>query len=172
MLNYLTVYLFPALLLLAAAYDVAAYRIPNWIPAAMTVAFLPVAVLAHMPWLDIGLCFLVGFVVLLIGMTLFAFKWFGGGDAKLAAAAAVWVGFDSGPHMGIISYAIAAGIIGGAFAFLLLMFRRFPLPAALAGQTWLMRLHTASEGIPYGVALAGAGILIYQKTLLYSYLMS
>jgi len=109
--------------------------------------------------------------VLLIGMVMFAFKWLGGGDAKLLAAAALWVGFDGGPHMGIISYVIAAGIMGGAFALLLVGFRRFPLPAALAGQTWLMRLHTASEGIPYGVALAGAGILIYQKTLLYSYLV-
>lgn len=173
MLNYLTLYLFPAMLLLGAAYDLAAYRIPNWLCAAMAGAYLPVAILSGMPYGAIGLSALIGIMMLMLGMVLFAFKWFGGGDAKMLAAAALWVGLDkSGSMLGILNYVVAVGLLGGVFALLLLSFRRVPLPATLAGQPWLLRLHSASEGIPYGVALAGAGIWAFQKTILYSHLVS
>ena len=173
MLSYLTTFLFPAMLLLGAAYDLAAYRIPNWLCAAMAGAYLPVAILSGMPYGDIGLSALVGLLMLIVGMVLFALKWFGGGDAKMLAAAALWVSLDkSGSMLGILNYVVAVGLLGGVFALALLSFRRVPLPARLAGQPWLLRLHSASEGIPYGVALAGAGIWTFQKTILYSHLVS
>jgi prepilin peptidase CpaA len=172
MLNYLTLYLLPALLLLAAGYDVAAYRIPNWVCAAIAGAYLPVAILSGMPYGAIGLSALVGLGALIVGMGLFAFKWFGGGDAKMMAASALWLALDrTGSMMGVLAYLMVAGVIGGVFALALLMFRRAPLPAAFAGRAWLLRLHTQSEGIPYGVALAGAGIYMLPKTLLYAHLI-
>lgn len=173
LLQYLITFTFPALLLLGAAYDLAAYRIPNWVCAAMAGAYLPVAILAGLPFGAIGFSLLVGVVMLMVGMVLFALKWVGGGDAKMLAAAAVWVGIDkSGSIFGILNYVVAAGLIGGIFALMLLSFRRMPLPATFAGQLWLNRLHTASEGIPYGVALAGAGIWVFQNTSLYAHLVS
>jgi len=171
MLSYLTLYLFPALLLLGAAYDVAAYRIPNWLCASIAGAFLPVAILSGMPYGDIGISALIGFLVLILGMVLFALKWFGGGDAKMIAAAALWVGLDrTGSMYGILSYLIIVGLAGGLFAFLLLTFRRFPLPAVFAGQSWLLRLHSANEGVPYGVALAIAGLYVYPASCVYKFL--
>ncbi len=173
LLQYLITFLFPALLLLGAAYDLAAYRIPNWVCAAMAGAFLPVAILSDMSWGTIGLSVLIGIMMLMVGMVMFAFKWVGGGDAKMLAAASLWVAIDkSGTMFGVLSYVVAAGIIGGVFALMLLSFRRMPLPATFAGLPWVIRLHTASEGIPYGVALAGAGIWVFQSTTLYAHLVS
>ena len=42
--------------------------------------------------------------------------------------------------------------------------RHMPLPAALTGQAWILRLHDAKGGIPYGVALAAGAFLILPQT--------
>jgi prepilin peptidase CpaA len=34
----------------------------------------------------------------------------------------------------------------------------------LNGQGWLVRLHNPKEGVPYGIALAAAGLLVYPQT--------
>jgi prepilin peptidase CpaA len=34
----------------------------------------------------------------------------------------------------------------------------------LHAQNWLMRLHNPKEGVPYGIALAAAGLLVYRET--------
>ncbi len=38
------------------------------------------------------------------------------------------------------------------------------LPWWLVGQDWAVRLHHADEGIPYGIALAGAALWIYPSS--------
>jgi prepilin peptidase CpaA len=40
-----------------------------------------------------------------------------------------------------------------------------PLPARLAGQPWLERLHQKGGDIPYGIALAAAALVVYPDTL-------
>ena len=62
--------------------------------------------------------------------------WIGGGDAKLAAATALWFGFDY-----LLDYLVYASLFGGALTLLLIQFRRLPLPAPLARQKWILRLH-------------------------------
>ena len=49
-----------------------------------------------------------GALMLLVGFGLFAFGWFGGGDAKLMAAVGLWVGFDACPSISL-SVALAGG---------------------------------------------------------------
>ena len=44
------------------------------------------------------------------------------------------------------------------------MLRQLPLPAMLAGQAWIVRLHDAKGGIPYGVALAAGAFVILPQT--------
>jgi prepilin peptidase CpaA len=39
-----------------------------------------------------------------------------------------------------------------------------PLPGALAEQDWVKRLHQFDGGVPYGIALAAAALLIYPDT--------
>lgn len=167
MLAYPILSIFPALLLVAALSDITSFRIPNWIPASMAAAFVPAAIASGMPFSEIGLSLGIGFAALIVGMALFGFRLVGGGDAKLVAAAALWVGYDA-----LFAYLIYVGLIGGIFSLALLMFRKAPLPAVAYGQEWLTKLHSAEEGIPYGVALAGAGFLIYQQTAIFTYLLS
>ena len=44
------------------------------------------------------------------------------------------------------------------------LWRGLPLPVALISQDWLARLHSPREGVPYGIALAAAGLLVYPDT--------
>jgi prepilin peptidase CpaA len=77
----------------------------------------------------------------------------------VAAAAALWFGFGN-----LLEYLVYVSLFGGALTLLLLQFRQWPLPAALHGQSWLMRLHSKESGIPYGIALALGALLIYPET--------
>ena len=99
-------------------------------------------------------------LVLTFGM--FARGWIGGGDAKLAAATAIWLGFD---HVG--DYALSASVLGGLLTLLIIGMRKWPLPAVLMAHQWVARLHEPSTGIPYGVALASAGLLSYPETAIW-----
>ncbi len=94
---------------------------------------------------------LAGFSGLAIGFALFAFGAIGGGDAKLFAATALWLGFGD-----LLDYVVVTSLIGGGLALALIAMRKIPMPASLAGRPWLVRLHDAKAGIPYGVALAAA----------------
>ena len=85
--------------------------------------------------------------------------WIGGGDAKLAAATALWLGFDH-----LMTYLVYASLFGGALTLLLIQFRLAPLPAVLARQEWVQRLHDRNGGVPYGIALAAAALAVYPQT--------
>ena len=98
-------------------------------------------------------------VVLVVAFAFFSQGWIGGGDAKLAAATALWFGFDH-----LLDYLIYASLFGGALTLAILQFRKIPLPAVLARQTWILRLHETDGGIPYGIALAAAALAVYPKT--------
>ena len=100
-----------------------------------------------------------GGVVLLLAFGFFARGWIGGGDAKLAAATALWLGFDH-----LLPYVIYASVFGGALTIVLLQFRLAPLPVWLASEDWVQRLHRKEGGVPYGIALAAAALAIYPDT--------
>jgi prepilin peptidase CpaA len=89
----------------------------------------------------------------------FARGWIGGGDAKLAAAIALWFGFEH-----LMTYLLYASLFGGLLTLVIMRFRIMPLPAALAEQEWIKRLHRIDGGVPYGIALAAAALLIYPET--------
>jgi prepilin peptidase CpaA len=97
--------------------------------------------------------------VLAVTFVFFARGWIGGGDAKLAAATALWLGLDH-----LMAYALYASIFGGILTLAIIRFRLMPLPQALAKREWVMRLHKVDGGVPYGIALAAAALLIYPDT--------
>ena len=59
---------------------------------------------------------------------------------------------------------IYASLFGGVLTLAILQFRKLPLPAFLARQQWITRLHEPDGGVPYGIALAAAALLVYPKT--------
>jgi prepilin peptidase CpaA len=151
--------LFPALMAFAAASDLFTMTISNRLSLLLAGGFLVLAVASGMGLTDILLHAGAGAVVLAIAFLCFAMGWVGGGDAKIAAAAALWFGFAH-----LMNYLLYASLFGGALTLLLVQFRQWPLPYVLAGQPWLLRLHAKESGIPYGIALAIGALMIYPET--------
>ena len=158
----LPILIFPALVITAALRDVVSYTIPNWISAALVAAF-PVAALAQgLPFQTMGINLGVGVAALILGMVMFAMRWIGGGDAKLFAAAALWLGWPAVPvYLGV------TGIAGGAVAVGLLSLRS-PLVAGYVvnSPAWLRRLAEPGENVPYGVAIAVGGLAAFPASAL------
>src|SRR3569832_2453655 len=143
----LVVFVMPALLAAAAGWDLASYTIPNVLSLALVGAFAVFAFAIGMTPGTIGMHLLAGILALAVGFTLFALGYVGGGDAKLFGAIVLWLGFRN-----LLDFAFLVSVFGGALALLLLSLRRWPLPAALMGQSWLVRFHDSRSGIPYGIA--------------------
>lgn len=150
---------FPALMAFAASSDLLTMTISNRLSLALTGAFFLLTLTTGMPLSVIGMDLAAGAVVLVVSFGFFSQGWIGGGDAKLAAATALWFGFDY-----LLDYLIYASLFGGALTLLIIQFRKLPLPGALARQVWIQRLHETEGGIPYGIALAAAALAIYPKT--------
>jgi prepilin peptidase CpaA len=151
--------LFPALMAFAASSDLLTMTISNRISLALAGTFFLLTLITGMSLAAIGMHVAAGALVLAVCFGLFSQGWIGGGDAKLAAATALWFGFDF-----LLDYLIYASLLGGVLTLLFIMFRKLPLPGPLARQAWILRLHDAGGGIPYGIALAAAALVVYPKT--------
>ena len=150
---------FPALMAFAAASDLFTMTISNRVSLLLAAAFVGLAVATGMAPTDMLSHLGAGALVLAVAFGCFAMGWVGGGDAKVAAAAALWFGFSH-----LLDYLLYASLFGAALTILLLQMRQWPLPYALTGQTWLLRLHAKESGIPYGIALAVGALMIYPET--------
>jgi prepilin peptidase CpaA len=151
--------LFPALMAFAAASDLLTMTISNRVSLVLVAGFLVLAVAGGMGLPDILSHIGAGATVLVVAFSCFAMGWVGGGDAKVASTVALWFGFAH-----LMNYLLYASVFGGALTLLLLQFRQWPLPYALTGQAWLMKLHAKESGIPYGIALAIGALMIYPET--------
>jgi len=151
--------LFPALMAFAASSDLLTMTISNRLSLALAGGFFLLTLITGMSLGAIGMHLAAAALVLAVCFGFFSMGWIGGGDAKLAAATALWFGFDF-----LLDYLIYASLFGGVLTLLLIQFRRLPLPGPLARQTWILRLHDAGGGVPYGIALAAAALTVYPKT--------
>ena len=151
--------LFPALMAFAASSDLLTMTISNRLSLALAAGFFLLTLVTGMSLAAIGMHLAAAALVLVFSFGFFSQGWIGGGDAKLVAATALWFGFDY-----LLDYLIYASLFGGALTLVLIQFRRLPLPGPLARQPWILRLHDAGGGIPYGIALAAAALAVYPKT--------
>jgi prepilin peptidase CpaA len=152
--------LFPALMAFAASSDLLTMTISNRVSLALSAGFFLMTLITGMGLYAIGVHLAAAAVVLIVAFIFFSQGWIGGGDAKLAAATALWFGFDH-----LLDYLIYASLFGGALTLAILQFRKLPLPGALSRQGWILRLHDSAGGIPYGIALAAAALTVYPKTV-------
>ncbi|WP_377844316.1 prepilin peptidase [Bosea sp. UC22_33] len=154
--------IFPFMMAYAAASDLVSMTISNRLCLFLVGAFALCAALLGLSLTEIGWHLAAGGLVLVVAFGLFAAGWIGGGDAKLAAATALWFGFDQ-----LMPYLSIAGLLGGLLTFAIIMLRARPLPALVETWPWLRRLHAANEGVPYGIALAFAALLILPETAIW-----
>jgi prepilin peptidase CpaA len=150
---------FPASMAFAASMDLFTFTVPNRVAIVLIIGFALLAPLVGLGWPDIGWHVLAAAGALVIGFTLFALGWIGGGDAKLFAASALWLGPEH-----LVAYCLVASLLGGGLTLLILQMRSMALPASLAGEGWLARLHDKNQGVPYGIALAVSGLIYYPYT--------
>lgn len=133
-----------AILLLVAAFtDIRRRQIDNW---------LNLAVVAGAPlfwwatglslWPDIGIQLGMAAGVFLVLAALFAFGAMGGGDVKLLSALALWL--EPGMFLRML---VVMAIVGGILTIVM-------------GAWHVMRRQRDKLAIPYGVAIAAAGIWI------------
>ena len=155
----ITLLIFPATMAFAASSDLLTMTISNRVTLILLVGFALLVYVTGMPQSEVLLHVGAGLLVLTITFVFFARGWIGGGDAKLAAVTALWFGFEH-----LLEYALYASILGGALTLAMIRFRLLPLPTVLSRQEWLKRLHKLDGGVPYGIALAAAALLIYPET--------
>jgi len=151
-----------ALLMCAAISDARRFVIPNSISIGVAVLFfiawsiLPVqtSILSH-----IG----SALAVLIIGMLLFRFGLFGGGDVKLWAAAALWFGFGA-LHTQLMSIALVGGLLGISLYVARISVARWNGVKRGGQVSTVPQVLRDGAAVPYGVAIAAGTILTLNQT--------
>jgi prepilin peptidase CpaA len=151
--------LFPAMMAFAASSDLLTMTIANRVSLVLIGGFALLAVLSGLSGADVLSHIGAAAAVLAVAFTCFACGWIGGGDAKLAAATALWLGFSH-----LFDYLVYASLLGGALTLFIVQFRNLPMPRLLIGREWAERLHRQGGGVPYGIALAVAALVVYPQT--------
>ena len=129
--------IYAALLAAAAVQDALTLRISNWLcMALLAVGLVAMAIGFDARWWQFFASFLI---VLACGISLFAVRWIGAGDAKLLAACAL-----AFTLAGVAKMATLVVLAGGVIAIVLISLRLFRTDKGLK----------TSRHVPYGVAIA------------------
>jgi len=151
---------FPAVMIFAGIMDLLTLRIRNFLVIGVAAAFFIAAPIVGLSFQEILLSIGVACLVLVVSFGFFAAGWIGGGDAKLAAATALWFGWDQ-----VLPYLIISTLVGGLLTLAIIGFRSMMLPARLYGYPWMVKLHESKSGVPYGVAFAVAALVVFPDTV-------
>jgi prepilin peptidase CpaA len=160
--------LFPFAMVFAAISDLLSMTIANRVSVLLVAGFAIIAPLTGMPWPDVGMHLLTGFVLLLFTFAMFTAGAMGGGDAKLIAATGVWMG----AAQILAQYLIVSTLIGGLLTLAILSYRKSPLPAYAGRFEFLRRMGNKDEGIPYGIALGIGGLICYPDSVLMTWALA
>lgn len=130
-------------LLIAAFTDIRRRQIDNWLNGAIAVAApLYWWAAGYALWPDIGYQLGMALGVLVVLSVLFALRWMGGGDVKLLTALALW--FTPAWYFKLL---IVMALVGG-------------LLTLVVGSWHVARRQRDRLAIPYGVAIATAGLWV------------
>ena len=157
MLEALISVVFPFCMLFAAISDTLSMTIANRVSVLLVTVFALVAPMTGMDWATYGWHFAAGFLVLAVTFGLFALGGMGGGDAKLLAATALWMGFN----IHLLEYLVASTLIGGLLTLAILAYRKSPLAAFTGHNPFLRHFADEANGVPYGIALGIGGLIVY-----------
>lgn len=159
MITLLAQTLLPFLVIAAGVSDFLTLRIPNWLNALIALAFYPLAFATGMSGEAILWHSLAAVIVLVVGFGLFSAGFIGGGDAKLLAAAALWIGWAQLPP-----FLVFTAIAGGALVIVMKAWQMVRLEGEVHEVGWAKRLFGFKMDLPYGVAIAAGTILAFPGT--------
>lgn len=132
----------------AAITDIKYRLIPNTLSMIIAALWVPYALFMTGEMLY---PFITALVILVLAFAAFAAGWIGGGDAKLLAVCALWMGPDQ-----IAPFLFQTAMAGGALALLW----RFEAPVRLALARSGMDVDVAvTRELPYGLAIAAGALL-------------
>jgi len=154
---------FPIMVAFGASSDLVTMTIPNRLSLVMIAGFVLVAILIQMPLATFGMHLAAGITMLAISFCCFALGGCGGGDAKLAAAVALWFGFSD-----LLNYVLNFMLLGGTLGIGILYWRTLTVPLFLMKIHWIQRLHNSKAGVPYGIALGMGALMMYPETAIWN----
>jgi prepilin peptidase CpaA len=157
MLEALIFVVFPFCMVFAAISDMLSMTIANRVAIILVATFAVVAPLIGMDWTTYAWHFAALFTVLLVTFSLFALGGMGGGDAKLLAATALYMGMS----IQLVQYLVISAFIGGVLTIAILSFRASALSVYTGRNLFLRNFTDAQKGVPYGIALGAGGLLAY-----------
>ena len=163
-MQFLSQSLLPVLLIIAGASDTLSFRIPNWLTALTALLFFPMALLTHMPLNEMALHMAAGLALFVAGFIFFQLNIFGGGDAKLMAAAGLWFGLNQS-----LPFLVNTVIAGGVLALIVGIWSMIMLESDIHAPDFefrgvVKRLRGLKPNVPYGLAFALGGILVFRDT--------
>ncbi len=159
MINLVILGLFPLCMIFVMFFDIFTMTIPNKIVIALLLGFVACVPFVGMTLETLAWHAGVSAIVLVVCFGLFSIGAMGGGDAKLAAVASLWLG--AAPTL---EFLLIGSVMGGLLTLIIILMRRGPLPELLDKLEWARRLHDKKNGVPYGAALGPAALLVFVKT--------
>ena len=132
--------------------DLTQQRIPNAVILFLVVTYLPLALSAGFELDAMTYAFGSALIVFMAGFGCFSAGWLGGGDVKLAAVSALWLGHDT-----VISYVLWTAILGSIVTLSIMALRR---KRAIDADLPFDR-HTS---LPYGPGMALAAIILFPQS--------
>lgn len=152
---------FSAAMIWAAIGDVRTFLITNKLNMLIAAGFLAFALPMGLGLNEFAAHIGIGLLTTVIALGMFLIGVYGGGDAKLTGAAALWLG-----PAAMMPFILYTAIAGGVLVICLILGRhiakRFGLPRQ---PRWARRLLRKSAAVPYGVALGIGAILATPYTL-------
>ena len=150
---------FPLLVVAAGISDFLTLKIPNWINAVIAAAIIPFALYQQMPLEVFAWHMVAGIIMLIAGFLFFAFGLIGGGDAKMLAACGLWVGWEN-----LAPFVLVTALAGGLLAVIMKFWQMFTIEHEVRDVKWLKRVFRAKLQLPYGVAIAVGGMIVFPAT--------
>ncbi len=148
-----------ALLLIAAAHDIIARTIPNWLPLLLALTGIPLR------YIDNSLLLGLACGTLVFAMAAFCWRrgWLGGGDVKLLGAVAIAI-----PPSLTATFMLVMSLTGFFIALAYLIGRSLgnppgkPRPAGFAARAWRVERWRLGRGgpLPYACAIAAGGLFV------------
>jgi prepilin peptidase CpaA len=133
--------------------DITRYLIPNSLNFAILMLWAAGAYFLYPALPPVLLALLTGVLILAVGLGFFALGLMGGGDIKLLAVLSLWTGWG----MATLQFLFYTAFVGGVLVIAMLCLRALA-PALTKRQ--LPRFLTKKQPVPYGLAIAGAFLLM------------
>jgi prepilin peptidase CpaA len=152
---------FAGLMVWAAIGDVRSFTITNKLNLVIAGSFLVLALPMGMAWPQILDHVKVGLITIVITIMMFLIGIYGGGDAKMTGAVALWLGPSA-----MFPFIFYTALAGGVLVIILIISRtiakKYGLPKS---PKWARRMLRKRSAVPYGVALGAGALIAVPQTL-------